>query len=123
MAGEDFPDDADGNLLRHLAARGFDLTRQREIEFYCFAADDAVAARIATVLSQLGYACEVTDDPEAEDPATQFSVYARIQMIPRYDDLVERQRALNEVLEEFDTNCDGWATSIHPTEQALLKDR
>lgn len=111
----DYPDDADGDALRHLAAKGIDLSQPRRIEFFCWAANNLRAQEISARLTALGFKCNISEDDEATDD-TRFSVYAERVMVPSHHEIVGVQNELNILLEEFDTQCDGWAALIDPSE-------
>lgn len=112
----DYPNDADGDVLRGLAAEGVDLTQPRLLEFYCYAASSAIAEDICARLTALGFKCHIFEDDEQEAPDdTRLSVYAERVMVPSYDAVIRVQNELNAVLSEFDTCCDGWGTLFDPS--------
>mgnify|MGYP001401247542 CR=1 FL=1 len=113
----DYPNDADGDVLRSLAAKGVDLTQPRLLEFYCYAATVEVARKISGQLTALGYKCDIFEDDHEEIPDdARISVYAGRVMVPSYEAVTRVQDELNVLLTEFDTYCDGWAALIDPSE-------
>ncbi len=112
-----FPNDADGDVLRSLASKGVDLSKPRKIEFYCYAADYQTALKIVEEVSELGFTPDIFDDREGSDKSKRFSVYSAKTIIPSYDNIIEEQRVLNELLEKYQTECDGWGTMSNGTEK------
>jgi len=112
----DYPNDADGDVLRSLAAKGVDLTQPRRLEFYCYAATVLIAQKIAKKLTDLGFKCDIFEDEEVTDD-TRISVYAERVMVPSYQAVTRVQDELNILLKEFGTHCDGWATLVDPSER------
>lgn len=106
---KDFPDDDDGEVLYMVANKGIDLTRKREIQFYCYASDEIVAQRIVEDLATYGYDSSVYVD-EHEGGTASTSVYSSITMLPNYGLIVLEQKRLNLILEPYNTSCDGWMT-------------
>lgn len=107
----DLPNDVDGDVLRSLSEKGVDLTKPREIEFYCYAPDYKIASQIVGELSQHGFTPHIYDDGEEDNDASKrFSVYNAKMMVPTYQDIIETQRILNSLLKPFGTECDGWGT-------------
>lgn len=109
----DYPNDADGDVLRSLAAKGVDLTQPRLIEFYCYAATSLIAEKISEKLTALGFKCDIfEDDDEGATDDTRISVYAGRVMVPSYQGVTQVQNELNILLKEYETYCDGWATLV-----------
>lgn len=113
----DYPNDADGDVLRSLAEKGVDLTRPRLLEFYCYASSTAIAQEISARLTALGFKCDIFEDDHEEIPDdARISVYAERVMIPSYEAVTQVQSELNILLKDYDTYCDGWATLVDPSE-------
>jgi hypothetical protein len=114
----DYPNDADGDVFRSLAAKGVDLTQPRLLEFYCYAATVLIAQKISEKLTALGFKCDIFEDDQEETPDdARISVYAERVMVPSYQAVTRVQDELNILLKEFDTYCDGWATTVDPSER------
>jgi hypothetical protein len=105
----DFPYDDDGEVLFRLASKGLDLTRKREIEYYCYAENEAIARQIADDLNSYGYRSSVYVG-EGDKTAKSVSVYSAITMLPAYDQIVLEQKRLDLILKRYGTRCDGWMT-------------
>ena len=111
-----FPNDADGDVLRSLVERGVDLTKPRIIDFYCYARDELTAQSIVDDLTQLGYACRISLDEETEEPEERQSVYASRSIVPSYKTVIEIQSELDLLLRRYETVCDGWGTLVDPSD-------
>ena len=111
---KDFPNDDDGDVLRGLRAKGIDLTKSRNIEFYCYAENEVIALNIAKQLDGLGYKSDVFNDDEAPSEDRRYSVYSALEMVPSYEEIVKTQKKLNSILSKFNTRCDGWGTLVDP---------
>jgi len=101
-----FPNDDDGKVLQVLHEKGVDLTKPREIEFYCYVSDLALANEVAAKTKALGFLPDIYED----ETTSKISVYNTKKMVPTYQNIVENQRTLNSLLEAFGTKCDGWGT-------------
>ena len=67
-----YPDDADGAVLRRLEARGVDLSQPLKIEFMADAPDEASARRISSYLQSQGFMTTVVFDPGEPDENGQI---------------------------------------------------
>ena len=117
---QSFPFDDDGDVLRSLQSKGVDLGQARDIDFYCFAKDRRTANRIMKMLNNIGLKSEVFQSAESKKLGENPSVYATKRMVPDYDDLINMQARLNELLAPFDTHCDGWGTLVDPAQPSSL---
>ena len=106
---DDFPGDDDGEVLYRLAMSGVDLTHKRNIDFSCYAKDDAAARNIADDLATYGYKPRIYVD-DGEGGTGNVSVYAAIFMRPDHKLLLAEQQRLNAILRFHGTSCDGWVT-------------
>jgi regulator of RNase E activity RraB len=109
-----FPNDADGDVLRSLQKKGVDLSQPRVIEFYCFASDRLVADKISKKIILPGFENEVFESKDTNDSTEIYSVYFVCSMVPNYADIVRIQNELNAKLNRFGTTCDGWGTLSSP---------
>lgn len=106
-----FPDDEDGRVLNDLAEAGVDLTLPRLIEFTVEAESKAQGRELLNVLEGTEYAgrIEYTEaDEDGEKPV--WMVYAGVEMVPDYHELIRHQKVVSEVAEKFGLMCDGWVT-------------
>lgn len=100
-----YPDDADGDALRKVAAAGADMSQPMVIEFSIEAPDPESARRIAQRVSEHGF------DPtihESEDDTV--SIYCAKAMLATYEGVVAEQVRLTELSAAFGGTCDGWGT-------------
>ena len=112
----DFPNDADGDVLRSLSDKGINLQESRIIEFYCYAKTRQVAERIVQEAEFPEFDVEIFESDSDENSDAVFSVYFSKQMVPSYKSLIQIQDELNSILAAFDTVCDGWGTLVDPQE-------
>ena len=102
-----FPSDADGDVLKSLASKGFDFDTPTDVEFYCYAEDTAKAAGIAKMMQDVGFEADIYEDD-------RVSVYFKKQMILTYDSVVDEQKIANQRLSAFQSECDGWMVGFVP---------
>ena len=109
-----FPDDDDGDVLRSLQAKGVDLSKARDVDFYCYVPDPVTADRIMAEMSRMGFDCRPFVSEELAPPEQRLSIYGTKLMVPDYDELIRIQIELNEMLVPYGTHCDGWGTLVDP---------
>ncbi|MEL6978611.1 MAG: ribonuclease E inhibitor RraB [Pseudomonadota bacterium] len=108
-----FHADDDARVLAALKAHGVDLSRPRDITFFCFAPSRLVAVAIAQVLAENAYATQVLEDEE-EAPSSphRLSVAATIMMAPTLEGVKDRSEEICMLIERFGVGCDGWETAV-----------
>ncbi len=108
MASEtpDYPEDADGDALRSIAASGSDMTRPMVIDFAIDAGSKAIALDCLAALEDAGFEASLYQDEDDQ----RWSVYCPIRMIPDYDAIVRTQKILGELAAEHGGTADGWGT-------------
>lgn len=131
----DYPDDADGSLLAELEAQGIDMTQPLAIEFAVAAPDEASATAIGEALAGAGYESEIDfddgepvdgelDEEGATDPddddegfGPSWTVYAMVEMVPDYDEILRIQEELDALAEPFGGAVDGWGVMLEGPEE------
>lgn len=136
----DYPDDADGSLLAELEAQGIDMTQPLAIEFAVAAPDEASATAIGEALAGAGYESEIDfddgeplegdaldgeldeeggSDPEEEEEefGPSWTVYAMVEMVPDYDEILRIQEELDSLAEPFGGAVDGWGVMLEGPEE------
>ena len=119
----DYPNDDDGNVLADLAAQGIDMTQPLDIEFPVSAPDEAAANAIDKVLTDAGYEClveyddgELDEDDETDEDDEEFgpmwTVYANVEMIPDYSEILRIQADLDRLSSPLGGICDGWGVLL-----------
>ena len=119
----DYPNDDDGNVLADLAAQGIDITQPLDIEFPVSAPDEAAANAIDKVLTDAGYEClveyddgELDEDDETDEDDEEFgpmwTVYANVEMIPDYSEILRIQADLDRLSSPLGGICDGWGVLL-----------
>ena len=104
----EFPDDADGDVLRRLEEAGFDFTKAYDVDFYCYANDESTAKQILKKSEQIGYVSKIFVDEEDENKSKQYSVYMSVNIKITYAEVMRRQTELDGWLSDYNTRCDGW---------------
>lgn len=107
---KEFPSDDDGEILYRLAKNGIDLSKKRNICFYCYAKNEKDSILISNLMDSMGYRSRIYFDEYEDD----YSVYFELYMIPEYSILIDKQKEINFALERYDTYCDGWMTESTP---------
>lgn len=113
-----YPDDADGAVLADLAAQGIDMSQSLLIEFPVAVPDEASAKNSALAMTKAGYDARIEyDEGEPDyDPAVDdedefgpsWTVYADVQMIPEYNEIMRIQADLDRIAGPFGGKSDGW---------------
>jgi regulator of RNase E activity RraB len=109
----DWPDDADGKALRHLAETGSDLGKPMDVDIQIAAPDEDRAIRIAEAAAGLGYRTEVFFDDDLEDvdnAAEPWTCECSRVMQLDYMTIVAVQRELDEIARPLGCYVDGWST-------------
>jgi hypothetical protein len=101
-----YPNDADGDALRKVAATGADMGQPMVIEYSIAAPDELTAKRIAEVVCPRGYDPSIAHDAESNS----WTVYCSRSMLVTYDGIVRAQRELNAWVKPYGGECDGWGT-------------
>lgn len=130
----DYPEDADGALLAELEAQGVDMTQPLLIEFAVAAPDEAAATAIAEALAGAGYESEIdyddgepmegeADDEGLADPEDEeefgpsWTVYAIVELVPDYDEILRIQEELDSLAEPLGGAADGWGVMLEGPEE------
>lgn len=118
-----YPDDEDGAVLADLAAHGIDMTQPLQIEFAIDAPDEAASIAIDKAISKAGYDSEVVFDegepdeddgidPDEEEFGPSWTVYAKVEMVPQYEEIIRIQTELNHLADPHEGTCDGWGVML-----------
>ena len=117
-----YPDDADGAVLADLAAQGVDMTQPLAIEFPVAVPDEPSAKNAAAAMTKAGYESQIeydegepdfdpeTDDAEEFGPS--WTVYANVQMIPEYNEIMRIQAELDQIARPLGGKSDGWGVML-----------
>jgi hypothetical protein len=100
------PSDADGDALRRLTANGSDLSREMELEFQVLAPDEASALTFASVAQALGFRTSVYS--HSDGPS--WTCECARTLVPRYEEIIEVQRQLEEIGRPLGASPDGWGS-------------
>ena len=114
----EYPDDANGDALRHMAGQGDDLTCPRNVEFTVVFPDENVAKKFADHFSTLGYAASV----ELTQTVKKFpwDVVVVKHMVPKHEDIGAFEASLERVAANLGGHDDGWGCLACPQSQTPL---
>lgn len=117
-----YPDDADGSVLADLAAQGIDMTQPLTIEFPVAVPNEASANNTAAAMIKAGYESQIEYDEgepdfdpetdEAEEFGPSWTVYANVQMIPEYNEIMRIQAELDQISRPLGGKSDGWGVML-----------
>lgn len=116
---EQYPDDADGAVLKLLEARGVDLSLPLVIEFDAYAPDEEAANNILRELESLGRIAEIGFDPGEPDEdgkidpedlefGPSWTVTLKHTMVPVYSTLISMQQFIDGIARKHGGRADGW---------------
>jgi hypothetical protein len=100
----DFPDDADGGVLRRLDQNGFDFSQKALIDFTVDFEDWPPSPKAVALLSA-EYPSTKVYEPQNNDPGyVHFQVYELVT----YDLVTAIQRHVTELVAPFHGECNSW---------------
>ncbi|HEX6597344.1 MAG TPA: ribonuclease E inhibitor RraB [Acidimicrobiales bacterium] len=102
----DFPNDADGDTLRRVAADGNDLTKPMAFDLTVVLPDEASAISVADAARLAGYETTIDLDEESDE---SICVCTKL-MLPTYDNVIRAQDELQELVAPYGGEVDGWGT-------------
>lgn len=122
-----YPDDADGAALADLAEHGVDMSQPLLIEFPVAVPDEASANKTRMAMTRAGYdshieydAGEPDDDgeidPDDEEYGPSWTVFANVNMVPEYNEIIRIQAELDRLAQPFGGNSEGWGVMFDPGE-------
>ncbi len=102
----DYPNDADGDSLRHVRDAGSDMARPMTLDFTVNVPDERAARALAALVAEHGF------DPSLSDNEGRgaWSVFCSKTMVASYEAVVAAQAQLNELAKPHGGLCDGWTT-------------
>ncbi len=118
-----YPDDADGQVLAELASMGVEMSLPLLIEFPVAVPDEAAAHKVHSALTKAGYDCQTEYDEGEPDFDDEFdtddeefgpawTVFARVTMVPEYDEIVRIQAELDQLAQPLGGHSDGWGVML-----------
>ena len=102
----DYPDDADGDALRRVAADS-DMSKPMRIDFAVAVPNENAGKNIAEQAWIRGYETSVVYDKVGN----RWTCYCIKEMVPTYEGVVNAQRELDELSRPLGGYSDGWGTS------------
>ena len=107
-----YPDDANGDVLRRMAAQGDDLTKPRNINFTVIFADASSAEQFAEHFRALGH--KVSVERTATDQDFPWDVIVVQHMVPSYEGITDFENLLQSVADRWEGHNDGWGCFSEP---------
>ena len=110
---DEYPNDADGDALRRIAADGNDMSRPMDVDFQMAAADETAAKSVADSAAKLGYRTSICVDDGAEDDehlTDPWTCECTKNMILTYDAVIAVQLELDAIARPIGAYSDGWGT-------------
>jgi len=101
-----YPNDANGDVLRRMQARGDDLARQRNIDFTVVFADASSAEQFAEYFRALGH--KVSVERTETDQDFPWDVIVVQHMAPSHEGISEFENLLQSVADGWGGHNDGW---------------
>ena len=101
-----YPNDANGDVLRRMEARGDDLARPRNIDFTVVFANESSAEQFAQHFRALGHKVSVEFTGTDED--FPWDVVVVQHMAPSYDGISNFEDLLQSVADGWGGHNDGW---------------
>lgn len=108
-----YPDDANGDALRRMAAQGDDLTRPRNIDFTVVFVDESSAQQFAKHFRAFGH--EVSVEKTGTDEEFPWDAVVVKQMIPTHDGITNFENLLQTVASGWGGHNSGWGCFSEPT--------
>jgi len=108
-----FPDDANGDVLRRMEAKGDDLTQPRNIDFTVVFVDESSAEKLADHFRKLGY--EISAKNAGTDPTLPWDVIVVRHMVPSHEGIRNFEGLLQSVADRWGGQNDGWGCFSGPS--------
>lgn len=102
----DYPNNADGDALRRVAADGSDMSKPMVIDFSVAIPDETSGNHVASATRSAGYDSYVSQDKDSGE----WTCYCTKSMIATYVSVVSVQDELDKISHPFGGITDGWGT-------------
>jgi hypothetical protein len=103
-----FPNDADGDALRRVAADGSDMTEPMVIDYFVEVPDQTAAQRVAEAAAAAAFGFRTAVKRDAGTGS--WTCYCSKRMPATYDRVVEAQGQLGAISRPFGGRVDGWGS-------------
>ncbi len=115
-----YPNDDDGRAITSIAATGMDLSKPTKIEFAIASPDKSASEAMKMILAKGGYDSEVyydegePDFQEGEESGfgPSWTVYVMLNLVPSYENVVQVQKKLGDLVEKLGGKVDGWEIKL-----------
>lgn len=107
-----FPDDENGEVLRHMAESGDDLSKPRDIDFTVVMPNEDAAMLFSSHFAKAGYRIKV--DEAGTVPELPWDVVVVKCMIPSHADITEFENELEAMAASLGGRNDGWGCFEQP---------
>ncbi len=117
---DDYPNDADGDVLRRIANDGSNMAKPMLIDFQVAMPDEASARELAGIALELGYRVDAYESPECSLP---WTTECSTRMLATYAGVIAVQAELAELSRRYGGYPDGWGSfgngpSIGPADRS-----
>lgn len=113
-----FPDDENGDALRHMAEHGVDLSAVHKVEFEHVFGDEASARSFAEAVSagvlEGATVLETAVRAPEDDEDDEWEVQCRLRLVPTYEAICRVEEHLDEQASALDGYSDGWGLLSKP---------
>lgn len=114
------PNDADSQALANIADSGVDMSKPIPISFAIAVPNDDVGKAVYAVVAQNGYQAELYFDEgepdyvlgDDEEFAPSWTVFAIRVAELSYDNVVQIQKNIDQLVSGLGGNCDGWEVRV-----------
>jgi hypothetical protein len=104
MPIDDWPDDADGDVLRRMRSRGFDFSKEHVIDFNVDFDDWPPAFEAMRALQGAFPGASVYEDADSEDRFVLF----KIKSVLTYELVVNTQARATGLVQKYGGRCESW---------------
>jgi hypothetical protein len=102
---KDFPNDADGDALRRIAAHS-DMSKPMVIDFTVVVPSESAGLEVGRLAALRGYRSTVEKDAENDE----WTCCCTRSMLATYRNVVSAQQELDEISASLGGRSDGWGT-------------
>jgi len=111
----DYPNDADGDALRRIAAAGNDMSLPMAVDFEIAASEQSAVEAVAEAADKLGYDTEIfvlenEDEDDAEPIPDPWTCECTKDMVLTHESVLKAQQELNAIAKPLGAYADGWGT-------------
>ena len=99
-----WPDDADGDVFRRLAAKGFDFSKSYSVDYHVDFETWPIPQDAQTALTKMVGFCRPQGPNEAGGGSLDFQQYGPVT----YESVTSMQRNVSAAMHQYGGRCDAW---------------